>query len=200
MLRNNRVSWLLLLALLLTPNWAWAHTEPGAADGLVSGFRHPLTGLDHLVAMVAVGLWGAQLGAPAIWLLPIAFPLVMALGGVLGILGVVLPMPDVFVAVSALVLGGVVALGLRAPVAVACAVVAVFAIFHGYAHGVGMRSASNAVAYGVGFVTATGLLHLVGIAIGTLTRWRAGALVVKAAGAGVVAIGLVTLIATVMAA
>lgn len=123
----------------------------------------------------------------------------MAVGGVLGLAGAMLPMPDLFIAVSALVLGGAVALGLRAPTIAACALVGVFAIFHGYSHGVGLRGAENAVGYIVGFVIATGLLHLVGITIGLLTKWPSGAIAVRLAGGGVAAVGLATLLTTVIA-
>lgn len=185
--------------LVLAPSLAWAHAEVGIAQGLLSGFKHPIFGTDHLVAMVAVGLWGAQLGAPAIWLLPIIFPLVMAIGGVVGVIGAPLPLPDLFIAVSALVLGGAVACGLRAPLGIACTLVGVFAVFHGYSHGVGLRGAENATGYAVGFVVATGLLHLVGISTGLITRWRSGAIAVRLAGTGVAAVGLTTLLATVIA-
>src|SRR3954449_6223162 len=96
---------------------ALAHEQAGVAGGVVSGLLHPVTGIDHLIAMVAVGIWGAQLGAPAIWILPITFPLVMAVGGVLGVLKIPLPMSEVVIALSALVLGVAVALRLRLPFA-----------------------------------------------------------------------------------
>jgi urease accessory protein len=123
------------LAALALAQPAFAHEQVGVAGGLASGLLHPLTGMDHLIAMVAVGIWGAQLGAPAIWVLPITFPLVMAFGGVLGVLHVPLPMPEVAIALSALVLGAAVAMRLRLPFAAAAGVVAVFAVFHGHAHG-----------------------------------------------------------------
>ncbi len=181
-------------ALLLFSGPAAAHTEVGVPGGLLSGFLHPLTGLDHLVAMVAVGLWGAQLGKPGIWVLPICFPAVMALGGVFGILGVPLPATEFVVALSALVLGFAVAMALRVPFWAAAVVVAVFAVFHGYAHGAEMPGASNALAYGVGFVVATGTLHAVGILIGVLTRWPTGALAVRALGAAIAGLGGVFLL------
>jgi len=168
---------------------AFAHDQAGVAGGLVSGLLHPTTGIDHLIAMVAVGIWGAQLGAPAIWVLPITFPLVMAVGGVLGVLKMPLPMPEVVIAISALVLGVAVATRLRLPFAAAAIVVAVFAIFHGHAHGAELPGSANPLAYGVGFVTATGLLHLCGIAIGTLTRWPAGERVIQGLGAGIAGLG-----------
>jgi urease accessory protein len=174
--------------VVLTP--AAAHEQAGVAGGLVSGLLHPVTGIDHLIAMVAVGLWGAQLGAPALWVLPIAFPLVMACGGVLGVLGMALPAPEVAIALSALALGSLVALRVRLPLAAACAIVAVFAVFHGHAHGRELPQAANPLAYGIGFVVATGLLHLCGIAIGTLTRWVQGERLVRVLGASIALLGM----------
>jgi len=186
---------LLLLALLCVSVPAGAHTETGTQGGLLSGVLHPLTGLDHLVAMVAVGLWGAQLGAPGIWILPIYFPTVMAVGGLLGMLGVPLPLPEVVIAASALVLGFAVATSLRVPFWAAAIVVGMFAVFHGYAHGQELPDAANPLAYGVGFVVATGTLHALGILIGVLTRWQAGAVAVRVLGAGIAGLGGVSLIA-----
>ena len=174
---------------LLLAQPALAHEQADVGGGLTAGLLHPLTGADHLIAMVAVGIWGAQLGAPAIWVLPITFPLVMALGGVLGILHVPLPMPEVIIALSALVLGGAVAMRLKLPFAAAAAVVAVFAIFHGHAHGAELPGSANPLAYGIGFVVATGLLHLCGIVIGTLTRWPVGARVVQGLGVVIALLG-----------
>jgi urease accessory protein len=121
-------------SILLFAVPALAHTG-SSAGGFVGGFAHPLFGPDHVVAMVAVGLWGAFLGPPAIWLLPILFPLVMAFGGVVGILGVPLPGVETAIAVSAVVLGSMVALAARPPLWIAALLVGVFAIFHGHAHG-----------------------------------------------------------------
>ena len=180
-------------AALLTSTPAWAHTEAGVPGGLLSGFLHPLSGLDHLVAMVSVGLWGAMLGAPAIWVLPIAFPLVMAVGAVLGVLGVPVPPPELMIALSAVVLGLAVACAARAPLWIAAIIVSVFAIFHGYAHGQELPEASNALAYGVGFVVATGLLHACGISAGLLTNYRAGGYAIRLVGAGVAVLGFVFL-------
>ncbi len=187
-LRHLRTLPLAAAAALLTQP-ARAHEQADVGGGLAAGLLHPLTGADHLIAMVAVGIWGAQLGAPAIWVLPITFPLVMALGGVLGIMHVALPMPEVVIALSALVLGGAVALRLKLPFAAAAAVVAVFAVFHGHAHGAELPGSANPLAYGIGFVVATGLLHLCGIVIGTLTRWPAGERVVQGLGAVIALLG-----------
>jgi urease accessory protein len=133
--------------------------------------------------MVAVGLWGAFLGNPAIWVLPVVFPLVMAFGGALGVMGVPLPSVETGIAVSAIVLGVMVAFALRPPLWLAAVIVGGFAIFHGHAHGTELPSAANPLAYSAGFVISTGLLHLSGIAIGLLVRWPAGKVAVRACGA-----------------
>lgn len=179
----------LLAPLTLLPGAAAAHTQVGLQGGLASGFMHPILGPDHLVAMVAVGLWGAQLRAPAIWLLPITFPALMAVGGLVGILGLPLPLVEAGVSLSAVVLGVLVALAVRLPLAAAVAIVAVFAIFHGYAHGAELPDAVNPLAYGVGFVVSTGLLHLAGILIGLTVHWPVGARVVQACGVAVAITG-----------
>jgi urease accessory protein len=173
--------------VLLSAVPALAHTGEGGAGGFIVGLMHPVLGPDHVVAMVAVGLWGAFLGAPAIWLLPIVFPLVMAFGGVLGICGVPIPATETGIAASAIVLGLMVALAARPPLWSAAVLVGAFAIFHGFAHGRELPAGANAVAFASGFVIATGLLHLTGIAFGLLTRWPAGRLAVRGAG-GVIAL------------
>ena len=137
--------------VLLIPSVASAHPETGGIGGFVSGFLHPLTGLDHIVAMVAVGLWGAYLGAPAMWLLPVIFPVVMAFGGALGILGVPLPGTEIGIALSGVLLGLAVAFAARPPLWIAGVIVGVFAIFHGHAHGTELPHAANALTYAVGF-------------------------------------------------
>jgi urease accessory protein len=171
---------------------AAAHTG-GMAGGFFSGFAHPMFGADHVVAMVAVGLWGAFLGAPAIWLLPIVFPLVMAFGGVLGILSVPLPGTEIFIAISAILLGMAVAIRAQPPLWLAAVLVGAFAIFHGHAHGAELPPGADAVAYSLGFVVATGLLHLAGIAFGLLARWPGGVIAVRAAGGLIAFAGIVFL-------
>ncbi len=173
--------------LALVAGAAAAHTEGTAGGGFLTGLLHPVLGWDHVAAMVAVGLWGAFLGAPAIWALPVAFPLVMALGGALGVAGAPVPGVEFGIAASALVIGLAVMLALRPPLVVAAVVVGFFAIFHGHAHGVEMPGAANPLAYAAGFVIATGLLHLTGISFGLLTRSQTGSLAVRAAG-GVIAL------------
>jgi urease accessory protein len=175
--------------LLLLPATAGAHTETGVVGGFVSGFKHPLTGLDHIVAMVAVGLWGAFLGPPAMWALPVVFPVVMALGGALGVLGVPLPAVETGIALSGIVLGLMVAFKARPPLWIAGIIVGFFAIFHGHAHGTELPASANALTYSVGFVIATGLLHLSGIAFGLLVRWPWGKIAVRVGGGVIAAIG-----------
>src|SRR2546427_767423 len=172
------------LALVLVGSPALAHTG-SVAGGFLGGFAHPVLGPDHVVAMVAVGLWGAFLGAPAIWLLPVVFPLVMAFGGVVGILGVPIPAVEIGIATSAVVLGLMVALAARPPLWVAAVLVGAFAIFHGHAHGAELPPGADAVAYSVGFVVATGLLHLTGIAFGLSIRWPAGRIALRPAGGAI---------------
>ncbi|HQR47734.1 MAG TPA: HupE/UreJ family protein [Steroidobacteraceae bacterium] len=169
---------------------ALAHVTKGQAYGLLTGFMHPLSGTDHVLAMVAVGLWGAQLGAPAIWVLPVAFPLVMAMGGMLGFLGVPLPGIEYGIAASAIVLGAAVAFEVRPPLVVAALLVGIFAIFHGYAHGTELPPGQSAMLYSLGFVVATGCLHAVGIGIGTAHRWPWGRRLLRGAGAVVMAGGV----------
>ncbi|WP_456716973.1 HupE/UreJ family protein [Bradyrhizobium sp. USDA 4353] len=184
----------LLSALNASP--LLAHEQAGVGGGLASGLLHPLTGLDHLVAMVAVGIWGAQLGGVAIWVLPVVFPLVMAFGAVLGILKIGLPVPELVIALSALVLGLAVTLRLRVPFAAAAAIVAIFAIFHGHAHGAELPTSANPLAYGLGFVVATGLLHACGITIGALARWPGGERIIQGVGAAIAALGGYFLVAS----
>lgn len=179
------------LALALVPSLGLAHTEVGVAGGLVTGFLHPILGFDHLVAMVAVGIWGSVLGAPLLMALPIAFPLMMAAGALLGIIGVPLVGVESVIALSAVVLGILVCLRVRPPVWGAIVIVAVFAVFHGYAHGRELPPASNPLSYAIGFMVATGLLHLCGIGIGEFARQVPRAkLVAQASGAAIAIVGV----------
>ncbi len=173
---------------------AVAHTGGGEVGGFTSGFTHPLFGWDHVVAMFAVGLWGAFLGAPAIWILPIVFPLIMVVGGIMGIAGVPIPAVETGIASSAIVLGLLVALSIRLPIALAMIIVALFAIFHGHAHGTELPSAASPVTYAAGFVIATGLLHLLGILFGELSRWKTGRYAVQAGGAAIALVGVAFLV------
>lgn len=186
---NNtlRLCTILLATIAAAP--ALAHTGEGIQGGFISGLTHPIFGWDHVVAMVAVGLWGAILGAPAIWILPIVFPLVMAFGAALGIAGISVPFIEPGIALSGVVLGLLVAFFVRTPLVVAAVIVGVFSIFHGYAHGTELPSAANPLAYGVGFVISTGILHAIGIAFGMLTGSDIGKWVVRAGGILIAMVG-----------
>jgi urease accessory protein len=188
--RIAEVTVALAAMVLLWPLAAWAHVESGQAGGFVSGLSHPISGLDHVVAMIAVGLWGAQLGMPALWVLPVAFPMLMAIGGMLGLIGAPLPGVEIGIALSAVVLGALVLGRVRLPLALAVAVVAFFAVFHGHAHGTELQAGQDALLYSLGFVVATGLLHAVGIGIGSIQRWGRGRRALQGAGGLVMVAGL----------
>ena len=184
-----------LLCMLGLSAAAHAHSDQVTTGGFLAGYLHPLTGLDHMLAMIAVGIWGAALGAPLIWALPIVFPLLMVIGGVLGIAGVPLPYVETGVALSVLVLGLAIAAAWRAPVAVALGLVAAFGVLHGHAHGTELPGSAAPAAYATGFVVSTGLLHLAGIALGALSSLPRGPLLVRAAGGLIAAAGAWILVA-----
>jgi len=179
-----------LVLLLLLPESASAHVRGGDAVGFVTGLLHPVSGLGHVLAMIAVGLWGAQLGQPAVWLLPVTFPMVMALGGMLGLMGIPLPGIEIGIAASAIILGIAVLKEMRPPLAVAAVVVALFAIFHGHAHGTELPDGENGLLYSMGFVVATGSLHATGVCMGLVHRWSWGQRVLRLAGGCVAIAGL----------
>ena len=189
-LTRSAILWPFFFLVVLVPSTASAHTETGAIGGFISGFSHPLTGLDHMVAMVAVGLWGAFLGGRAMWMLPVVFPVVMAFGGALGVVGVPFPAIETGIAISGVVLGFMVAFAVKPPLWVAAVIVGLFGMFHGHAHGTELPETANALAYSVGFVISTGLLHLSGIALGLLVRWPWGRIAVRAGGLAIAAVGL----------
>lgn len=178
--------WGLLAAAVALPAAAHGGGE-GVAGGFASGFTHPLFGWDHVTAMVAVGIWGAFLRQPAIWVLPVAFPTVMALGGAAGVIGLPLPLVEPGIALSSVAIGLAILASWRAPLPVALGLVAVFAVFHGHAHGTELPHAANPAAYAVGFVLSTGLLHLAGIGFGLLADRPRGRLALQGAG-GVIAL------------
>ena len=181
---------LIALALAAMPHPAFAHVEQGQAAGFLTGLRHPWSGLDHVLAMIAVGLWGAQLGNPALWLLPVTFPMMMSLGAVMGLVGIGLPGVEVGIALSALLLGGMVMGEVRPKLAVAVLLVGFFAVFHGHAHGTELPPGQSGLLYSMGFVIATGCLHGMGIGIGLVHRWPAGKLALRGAGAFIAGMGL----------
>jgi urease accessory protein len=181
---------IVLFTFLLYAQAVQAHVHKGEAVSFLSGLKHPISGLDHVVAMIAVGLWGAQLGAPGIWVLPVAFPMVMAVGGMLGLLGVPLPGMEIGIAASAILLGAAVMMELRPPLGLAAALVGFFAIFHGYAHGSELPAGESGLLYSIGFVMATGCLHAAGISIGLVHRWNWGQRAVRVAGAAIALVGM----------
>jgi len=185
---------LVSLVLITLPGLVFAHAPEGAGGGFMTGFLHPILGYDHLIAMVAVGLWGAFLGDRVLWILPIVFPTIMAVGAAIGILGLEIPLVEFVIALSGVVLGALIALRFRAPLAVAMVLVGIFAIFHGYAHGLEMPEQISAMTYGAGFVTGTGLLHLAGIGLGFATRLPHGELLVRGCGGVISVVGLTYLV------
>jgi urease accessory protein len=195
---NKRVWPALLMATLLsaTATYAHAHSGTGLVGGVQSGLLHPLSGPDHMLAMVSVGLWGAILGRPLVVVLPVVFPAMMAIGGVLGILGVPVPPVEIGIAASVIILGGAIASAFKPPAVVAVLLVAIFALFHGYAHGQELPSAADPVGYSVGFVLATGALHLMGVGLGFVVLQRAGLKTLQAIGAGIALIGIWFLLQT----
>lgn len=158
---------LALVSTGLLPSPAFAHVLGGPMGGFGSGFGHPLAGADHFLAMLAVGLWGAQMGGRTVWMLPATFPLIMCVGGVGGMLGLVPdPVITTVIAISVMVLGGAIAAQWRAPDWAAILIVAIFALFHGYPHGQMTLRAADPAAFTVGFVVSTGVIHILGIGIG----------------------------------
>ncbi|TFZ01306.1 HupE/UreJ family protein [Ramlibacter rhizophilus] len=172
----------------------------GSAGGFLAGLSHPVLGPDHLLAMVAVGLWGAVLGRPLVFALPVVFPGLMLLGAALGMAGVPLPQVERGIALSVLALGLAIAAAWRAPMAAALALVAIFGVFHGHAHGMELPGSADPVAYACGFLLATGGLHLAGILVGSLWHRRSGAWLVRGAGAAIGVAGAAFLLLPVLAA
>ena len=190
-------SGVLALAAAALPAAAYAHTGVGETAGLVHGFSHPVSGLDHILAMVMVGVLAFQLGGRAVWAVPATFVLVMAFGGALGMAGINVPFVETGIALSVIVLGAVVAFNVKAPLAAALGVVGLFAIFHGHAHGAEMPENATGAAYAAGFMIATALLHVAGLALGYVVGRageRQGAFVTRAAG-GIAALSGIVILA-----
>lgn len=179
------------LLFLLVPSLAQAHPGmPGHTHGFTNGLAHPLTGLDHVCAMVAVGLWAAQRGGRALWFVPLTFVSFMMLGGILGMDGINVPYVEQGIAASVLVLGIFIAAAVRLPLVASMVIVGLFALFHGYAHGAEMPESASGFAYGIGFVVATTSLHLCGIALGITTQRFTLAQMVRYLGGGIAACGV----------
>jgi len=166
MKRNVSIPALIAASLVLVPNLASAHIIPGTTHGLREGLVHPWSGLDHLLAMIAVGLWAAQHRGAAVWRIPLAFVSVMALGGVLGLSGASVPGVEFGIALSVLVLGALIATATQFKTVWSMALVGGFALFHGFAHGHEMPAAVSALPFSIGFLLSTLALHGVGISVG----------------------------------
>jgi urease accessory protein len=179
--RNQKMSKNQIIALgaaamlAVSAQAAQAHVGVSHTSGFAHGFAHPIGGLDHILAMILVGILAAQIGGRAMWLVPASFVAVMVLGGIVGTSGIGLPFVELGIGLSVVVLGAVVALGVRMAVMLAMALVGFFAMFHGFAHGAEMPATSAGIDYGVGFVAATAVLHAIGVGFGlTVARWAAG--------------------------
>lgn len=174
----------------LLPSFAYAHVGIGETSGLLHGFAHPFSGLDHLCAMLAVGLWAAQMGGRSVWVVPLSFVGVMAVGGMLPMLGIALPFVEQGIVLSVLLLGVLIAAAVRLPLWLGSGMVGLFALWHGHAHGAEMPALASGMTYALGFVLTTALLHVAGIAFGLgmqrLTRER----VIRFAGAGIALCGV----------
>ena len=159
-----------LLAYVTILPVAEAHTFGSQGAGLIAGLTHPFVGLDHLLAMIAVGIWAGQLGGRAVWLIPLTFVSVMAAAATLASFGLLLPLMEPAIACSVLVLGLLIAGSVRLPTSVGVLLVSLFAVFHGYAHGLELPQAASPILYGAGFVLATALLHGLGIGFASNSR------------------------------
>ena len=173
---------------------AFAHVGDHSPMSFTEGLLHPFGGLDHVLAMVAVGLWASQLGGRALWLLPLTFPAVMAAGAALGMSAVALPWVEIGIAGSVMVLGAAVALALRPSLAVSVPLIGAFALLHGYSHGIELPANASALSYGMGFVAATLALHAIGIAIGIAAGRIPVRFAARSAGGAIAALGVVLLV------
>ena len=181
---------MLALALSGASESALAHTGAEHAASFASGFAHPWTGPDHLLAMVAVGLWAGLLGGRALWAWPGAFVAVMVGGGLIGVAGVGLPMVEPGILASVIVLGLLVLMAARLPVWAGAALVALFAVLHGHAHGAELPAGGAAASYFVGFALATAALHALGLGVAYAASGDRARLIVRGAGAAVAAAGV----------
>jgi len=173
---------------------ALAHVGDHSHMSFAEGLLHPFSGLDHVLAMVAVGLWASQLGRRALWLLPLTFPAVMAIGAAFGLSGVTLPLVEIGIAASVMVLGAMVALALRPSLAISIPLIGAFALLHGYSHGIELPASASALSYGVGFIVATLVLHAVGIAAGLIAGRLPVRFAARTAGGAIAVLGVALLV------
>jgi urease accessory protein len=179
-----------VVVLALLPSFAYAHVGIGEAGGLLHGFTHPTSGLDHVCAMLAVGLWAAQMGGRSVWAVPLTFVGVMALGGALPLLGIGLPFVEQGIVLSVLLLGVLIAAAIRLPLWLSSGMVGLFALWHGHAHGAEMPAAASGIEYALGFMLATALLHAIGIAFGLGMQRLMHERIIPAAGASIALCGV----------
>ena len=182
---------LVAVAATVFSSAAFAHIG-GHAGGFTNGLAHPFYGLDHVLAMIAVGLWASQLGRPALWLLPLTFPVVMIAGALVGWSGVSFPWFEIGIAGTVIALGAMIAFALRPPVVASAALIGLFALFHGFEHGATLPAHGTPLLYGAGFVLATLVLHGVGLGLGLFARYP---LALRTAGGAIAAVGVLLLIA-----
>jgi urease accessory protein len=179
-----------LFIFLMMPALAQAHPQIGSSTGFARGLAHPMTGLDHICAMVAVGLWAAQRGGRALWLVPLVFVSVMTIGGILGMTAISLPFVEPGIAASVLVLGILIAAAVRLPLIASVLLVGLFALFHGHAHGSEMPITASGVFYGLGFIISTVILHLCGIGLGLAARETKATNLIRYAGGAIAVCGI----------
>lgn len=165
-MNHRRLAALVGLIALILPQVAAAHITSTGSGGFTAGFEHPLSGYDHFLAMFSVGLWGAQMGGRRVWSLPVTFPMIMVLGGVVGILGLPVPGIEIGIALSIIVLGLAIAAHWKPAEWVSLAIIAVFGFYHGYAHGAELPMAADPADFAIGFVLATGFIHVIGVGVG----------------------------------
>jgi urease accessory protein len=183
-----------VIFFVFAPAAALAHPGHDGAGGLVHGFIHPVTGIDHVLAMIAVGVLAAQYGGRALWLVPMSFLVAMAVAGVIGMAGIVVPVAEVGIGVSVVILGLAIAFQLRPPTFVAMAVVGFFALFHGYAHGAELPDGVAGLSFALGFLLATALLHSTGVGLGLLMQRQASShRLIQAGGGAMVLAGIAVL-------
>ena len=180
---------LLTLSLLLIPTLAHAHVGIGETSGFLRGMGHPLSGIDHICAMVAVGLWASQMGGRSLWLIPLTFLFVMATGGLLGMSGVTLPFVEQGITASVLILGVFIAAAIRMPLAASVTLVGLFALCHGHAHGAEMPASASGLQFAMGFVLATAVFQALGIGLGVAMQKQGRPMVVRFAGLAIICCG-----------
>jgi urease accessory protein len=195
MTHTSKLAFLLGAIGLAVAPISYAHVGVGETAGFLRGFAHPFGGLDHVLAMVAVGLWAGQRSGRARWMIPMTFVTIMILGGVMGAMGVTLPYVEQGIALSVLVLGILVAAAVIWPLPASMLLVGVFALFHGHAHGAEMPVTASGIEYGAGFVLATAILHASGVGASILSRNVHRSVLVRLSGTAIAASGIYLLLA-----